>query len=150
MRGWALFLVFLIALCAYLALNAVPAHAMLIEGTSGNDNLQGTSAADTIKGYGGKDFEAGGSSGDILWGGSGADQLVAGNGVDDKLHGDDGDDQLDGITGNCSPMKPRTYDGGPGFDVAYYWPSSSPGFTGQNTFKSIEQKIPGDTDYCLL
>ena len=63
---------------------------MIIDGTSGNDNLTGTEENDTISGLGGND---------LLSGGIGDDSILVGIG-DDTLNGEAGNDTLDGGVGN--------------------------------------------------
>ena len=71
----------------------------IIQGTSGNDNLNGGSGRDLIFGYAGKDKLTGGSGDDCLFGGSGDDRLIAGSG-DDVLVGEENNDRLDGDSGH--------------------------------------------------
>jgi Ca2+-binding RTX toxin-like protein len=80
---------------------------MLINGTTGNDNLIGTILADTINSSIGDDIVAAGeendrvnagNGNDIVSGGLGDDTVYGGNG-NDRLEGGDGDDWLDGGNG---------------------------------------------------
>lgn len=80
----------------------------VIQGTSGNDNLNGGSGKDLIFAYGGDDKISGGSNDDCLIAGFGKDKLTGGSGKDvliggddnDRLDGDSGDDSLFGGNGN--------------------------------------------------
>ncbi|MFC3712792.1 hypothetical protein ACFOMD_09440 [Sphingoaurantiacus capsulatus] len=54
----------------------------VIDGTSGNDNLNGTTGADTLNGLDGQDNLHGGAGGDSLNGGAGNDYLHGGGGDD--------------------------------------------------------------------
>ena len=64
---------------------ALPAFALNITGTNGNDILRGTAAADRINGKGGDDRILGRAGADILTGGSGADYVDGGQGADRLL-----------------------------------------------------------------
>ncbi|MFZ1415815.1 MAG: hypothetical protein WAS73_14740 [Defluviicoccus sp.] len=55
---------------------------MLINGTSGKDNLQGTGQNDTINGFAGDDVLRGLGGNDALYGGDGIDTLAGGDGND--------------------------------------------------------------------
>ena len=100
----------------------------IINGTSGDDDLDGTNGADTIRGRGGKDVISGGNGGDWIDGGAGDDQIDAGNGADivlggsgdDVISGGDGNDQINGATGNDTIDAGRGDDqvnGGSGNDI---------------------------------
>lgn len=71
----------------------------IIQGTSGNDNLNGTVNKDLIFAYGGNDKLTGGSGDDCLIGGEGDDRLKGGSG-NDVLFGDEDEDDLDGGSGD--------------------------------------------------
>lgn len=71
----------------------------IIQGTSGNDNLNGGSGRDLIFGHGGNDNISGGSSDDCLVGGPGNDLIIGGSG-DDVLIGEEDNDNLKGDSGN--------------------------------------------------
>lgn len=77
--------------------------SILVEGNSGNDELQGTSGNDTLFGYDGNDTLLGGDGNDSLNGGTGHDHLDAGSGQA-NLYGGWGHDYLvaldaSGLTG---------------------------------------------------
>jgi len=88
----------------------------ILDGGTGDDNIQGLGGADTILGGTGNDIIDGGNHGDlingdtgndVIYGGSGNDEIHGGAGHDqlygefnnDTLFGDTGDDILDGGTG---------------------------------------------------
>lgn len=82
----------------------------VINGGSGNDNLDGGASGDTINGGDGNDNIDGEGGNDKLYGGNGADTLQGGSGKD-QLFGEAGNDFLQGKTGN------DTLVGGAGKDI---------------------------------
>ena len=79
----------------------------VINGTSGNDQLDGTSGDDTIdggsgndviNGLGGNDILIGGSGRDVINGGAGDDTIEGGTGAD-EIYGGAGDDVIDSAEG---------------------------------------------------
>ena len=72
---------------------------MVLQSTSGNDNLIGFSANDIIDGLGGDDTLSGMGGNDSLYGNTGIDYLHGGDG-NDTLEGGDGNDMLFGGNGN--------------------------------------------------
>ncbi len=94
---------------------ALPAFAVNVKGTAGNDALTGTASADRLTGGGGNDRLSGMAGNDVLVGGSGRDRLVGGAG-NDRLETRDGErdavdcgpgrdtvvgDRLDATTSTC-------------------------------------------------
>ncbi|HEY9781187.1 MAG TPA: calcium-binding protein [Leptolyngbyaceae cyanobacterium] len=80
----------------------------IIQGTSGNDNLNGTpendqiyglAGNDTVYGYDSDDFLDGGDDSDYIEGGNGNDWILGGNGNDGGLWGGSGDDRIYGEAG---------------------------------------------------
>lgn len=84
----------------------------VINGTSGNDQLDGTSGDDIIDGGSGNDVINGRAGNDILIGGNGRDTIDGGAG-DDTIDGGDGGDFVDGGDGD------DTIDTGNGPDVVF-------------------------------
>ncbi len=72
---------------------------LVINGTSGADELNGTTDDDVINGLGGDDIIHGDDGDDVISGGGGADTLYGDNG-DDQLQGGSNDDRLVGGLGN--------------------------------------------------
>jgi len=82
---------------------------MILQGTTGNDNISGFSSDDTIDGLGGDDILSGVGGNDHLSGNAGNDRLYGEDG-NDTLLGGDGQDYLRGDAGN------DTLNGGLGAD----------------------------------
>jgi len=86
----------------------IEAYDVVIDGTSGNDNLHGTDGNDLIRGYEGNDKINGKKGNDCIIGGPGNDVLngqsgndtIEGNDGDDKIQGNDGDDVISGGNGS--------------------------------------------------
>ena len=91
----------------------------VINGSSGNDQLDGTSGDDTIDGGNGNDVINGRNGNDIIVGGNGQDVIDGGAGDDiisggtgrDQIYGGDGDDIIDSGNG------PDVVFGGAGDDI---------------------------------
>ena len=96
--------------------------------------MYGGSGNDTLIGSSGSDFLYGGDGDDILWGRNGHDVLVGGAGSD-QLFGENGDDFL--LVDEMDP----SVTGGLGYDVAYFYISSSGQVSiGNGTWPDIESK----------
>ena len=80
----------------------------VIDGDSGDNDLNGTNNVDIINGMGGDDTINGGNQHDVINGGSGNDEIAGNNGKDrvdggvgnDNIKGQNGKDSLDGGTGS--------------------------------------------------
>ncbi len=93
----------------------------VLEGTSGNDNLEGGSTDDFINGNGGRDGLWGRDGDDIIFGGDGIDNIGAG-GDDDYINAGGGNDTVGGGSGNDTIHLGDGNDtagGGPGNDIIY-------------------------------
>ena len=71
----------------------------VINGTSGDDNIDGKSGNDIIYGEGGNDIINGGSGNDVIYGDDGND-IINGESGNDVIYSEDGDDKLNGGSGN--------------------------------------------------